>query len=396
MNGIRLRRDVRGATRSKTLSQRGARYRLYNTFDMRFLTITFAAIAFFAGRYGSAEQRRYLYVAEPGIRNYMQYGGTGVLVFDIDNGYSFVKRIPIWEVPAGKEPENVKGIAASAITGRLYITTFNRTVALNIATGKKIWEKAYEGGCDRLAISPDGRTLYVPSFEGAFWNVVNADTGEAIAKVETKSGSHNTIYSLNGSRVYLAGLRSPLLSIADTKTHTVLKTVGPFSRSIRPFTVNGRGTLVYVNVNDLPGFEVGDVETGKVLCRVEFQGYKPGPLKRHGCPSHGIALTPDEKELWVVDGANNSVHIFDATAMPPKPLTIIKLRDFPGWISFSIDGSQAYSSTGEIIDTRTRKVVAALTDETNRQVQSEKLLEIVLDRGTVIRVGNQFGIGAVQ
>jgi hypothetical protein len=28
--------------------------------------------------------------------------------------------------------------------------------------------------------------------------------------------------------------------------------------------------------------------------------------------------TADEKELWVVDGANNFVHIFDATAMPPK------------------------------------------------------------------------------
>jgi hypothetical protein len=66
---------------------------------MRFLTITFAAIVFFAGRYGSAEQRRYLYVAEPGIRNYLQYGGTGVLVFDIDNGYRFVKRIPIWVNP---------------------------------------------------------------------------------------------------------------------------------------------------------------------------------------------------------------------------------------------------------------------------------------------------------
>ena len=42
----------------------------------------------------------------------------GISVFDIDNGYKFVKRIPTWNVPAGKEPENVKGIAASAKTGR--------------------------------------------------------------------------------------------------------------------------------------------------------------------------------------------------------------------------------------------------------------------------------------
>jgi hypothetical protein len=80
--------------------------------------------------------------------------------------------------------------------------------------------------------------------------------------------------------------------------------------------------------------------------------------------------------------------------MPPKQATTIKIRDFPGWISFSIDGRRAYSSTGEIIDTGTKKIMATLTDETGRQVQSEKLLELVFDHGKLIRAGNQFGIGA--
>jgi DNA-binding beta-propeller fold protein YncE len=342
---------------------------------------------------GQAAEQHYLYVAEPGIRNYVEYGGIGILVFDIDNGYKFVKRIPTWETPAGKDPENVKGIAASAATGRLYITTFNRMAALDAVTGAKIWDRAYEGGCDRLAISPDGRLLYVPSFESAYWNVVDAGTGGVITKIETKSGSHNTIYSLDGSRVYLAGLRSPYLSVADAKAHTIVKTVGPFSKPIRPFTVNGRGALVFVNVNDLLGFEVGDLKTGKVLYRVPVQGYHPGPVKRHGCPSHGIALTPDEKELWLADGANNCLHVFDATVLPPKQVATIRLRDFPGWVSFSVDGQRAYSSTGEIIDATTKKIVATLADEKGRQVQSEKMLELVLDHGTVIRAGNQFGVG---
>ena len=190
-----------------------------------FAVVLFAAAALIA----QAAEQHFLYVAEPGIRNDVQHGGIGVLVFDIDHGYKFVKRIPTWETPAGKEPENVKGIAASAKTGRLYVTTFSRMAALDIATGDKIWDRAYEGGCDRMALSPDGRILYVPSFEGPRWNVVDAETGVIIAKVEPKSGSHNTIYSLDGSRVYLAGLRSPFLSVADTKTHTVVKTVGPFS-----------------------------------------------------------------------------------------------------------------------------------------------------------------------
>lgn len=40
-----------------------------------------------------------LYVAEPGIRNYEEYGGVGLLVFDIDQDYKFVRRIPTWTVP---------------------------------------------------------------------------------------------------------------------------------------------------------------------------------------------------------------------------------------------------------------------------------------------------------
>src|SRR3954468_24797722 len=67
-----------------------------------------------------------LYVANPGIRNYEEYGGVGVTVFDMGNGYKFVRRIPTWQVPAGQKPENVKGIAASAKTGRVYVSTINR------------------------------------------------------------------------------------------------------------------------------------------------------------------------------------------------------------------------------------------------------------------------------
>ena len=340
-----------------------------------------------------AKEKHYLYVASPGIRNYVEHGGVGVIVYDIDAGYKFVRRIPTWDLPAGEKPENVKGIAASAATGKFYVTTINRMAAFDIVSGKKLWDRMYEGGCDRMAIAPDGKILYVPSFEGPHWNVVDGASGDVIAKIEPKSGAHNTIYANDGKHVYMAGLKSPVLSVADTSTHKVAMTVGPFANSIRPFTVNGSNTLVYVNINELLGFEIGDLRTGKKLYRVEVKGFEKGAVKRHGCPSHGIALTPDEKEIWLTDGHNNCLHLFDNTVMPPKQTTTIKLRDSPGWISFSIDGKQAYSSTGEIIDARTKKIVAALKDETGRDVQSEKLLEVVLDGGKVLSAGNQFGVG---
>ena len=87
------------------------------------------------------------------------------------------------------------------------------------------------------------------------------------------------------------------------------------------------------------------------------------------------------------------MHIFDNTVMPPKQKQTIKVRDQPGWITFSIDGRHAYPSTGEVFDTKTKKLIIALNDETGRQVGSEKLLEVVMDGNKVARVGDQFGIG---
>jgi DNA-binding beta-propeller fold protein YncE len=152
-------------------------------------------------------------------------------------------------------------------------------------------------------------------------------------------------------------------------------------------------THCFVNVNGLLGFEVGDLKTGKMLHRVEVKGFEKGAVKRHGCPSHGIALTPDDKELWLCDAANSRLHLFDATVMPPRQLSSVKLRDQPGWVTFSPDGRVAYPSTGEVIDVKSRKIVAALKDEEGREVHSEKMLEITFRDGVPVHNGDQFGRG---
>jgi len=341
----------------------------------------------------SAGPHKLLYVAEPGIRDYLEYGGHGLLVFDMDREHKFVRRIPTAGLDEKGKPLNVKGICANAVSKRVYITTTRTIMCLDLVTDKLIWEKSYEGGCDRLALSPDGKTIYVPSLEGEHWNVVDALSGKALEKIVRKSGAHNTIFGLDGTKVYLAGLKSPLLTVMDAKTHEVSLTVGPFGNVIRPFTVNGSQTLCFINVNGLLGFEVGDLRTGKFLHRVEIPGSKPGTEKRHGCPSHGIGLTPDETELWLTDAANSKLHIFDARMMPPKEVDSVKLRDQPGWVTFSLDGQFAYPSTGDVVEVKTRKIVAELTDEEGRAVQSEKLLEIDFDGEQPVRVGDQFGLG---
>lgn len=343
----------------------------------------------------AAAERRLLYVAVPGIRNYLEYGGHGLLVFDIDAGHRFVRRIPLRGLDEQGRPVNVKGVCASAATGRVWVSTIRTLQSVDLRTGEVLWERAYDGGCDRMSISPDGRVIYLPSFEKDHWHAIDSQSGNVLARLEPKSGAHNTVYGASGRACYLAGLRSPLLTVADTQTHQIARTCGPFSASIRPFTVNGRETLCFVNVNDLLGFEVGDLTTGKKLYRVEVPGFVPGPVKRHGCPSHGIGLTPDERQVWVVDAFHRRLHVFDATVMPPAYVDSVAVRDEPGWITFSIRGDFAYPSTGDVIDPTTRKTVAQLTDETGAAVHSEKMVEIHFDGPVPVRTGDQFGVGRV-
>jgi hypothetical protein len=336
--------------------------------------------------------RNFLYVGCPGIRNYLEWGGAGILVFDVDQGHRFVERI---ETPAIREakPENVKGICASAVTGRLYFTTLSKLYCVDLLTRETLWSRSYPGGCDRLAIHPSGQKLYVPTLEKDHWHVVDAD-GEIIARVELKSGAHNTICSLDGQRVYLAGLRSPYLAVLDTRTNEIVQRVGPFSAPIRPFTINGRRTLCFACVNGLLGFEMADLQSGGVLRRVEVHGYRQGMVKRHGCPSHGVGLTPDETEVWVCDAANQALHIFELQGTEVCQAAAVKLREQPGWITFSLDGRYAYASTGEVIDVKTKQIIAALADEHGREVHSEKMVPITFSSdGKPLRVGDQFGIG---
>jgi hypothetical protein len=351
-----------------------------------------------------AQQRqRFLYAALPGVGggNNLKYGGAGILVFDIDHGHRFVKRVPLQgTLGRGDGPANaqeaIKGVAAHAQTARLYVSTGRRVAAYDLRTDALVWEQRYDNrGTDRIALSPDGTTLYAPALGAPKWIVADAATGAQLATIEKPGTAHNTLFSDDGARVYLesqGGVRT--MSVVDAKTRTIAKEIGPFGNVVRPFTFNGRQTRLFANINDLLGFEIADLDTGKILHHVEVPGVTPGRSPTHGIPSHGIALTQDESEIWIADNANNYVRVFDVTAMPPTLKTSVKVRDEPGWITFGIDGRLAYPSTGDVVDVRSKKIVATLQDENGADVESEKVLEIDFAGGKPIAAGDQFGKGA--
>jgi DNA-binding beta-propeller fold protein YncE len=349
-------------------------------------------------------QRELLYVALPGsLERPVDNNGNGIVVLDAKNGYNFVKRIQTWDVPASQNALQVAGVTASPVTQLIYVASRGRLAAIDLTTDKRVWDYAYDGQCcERPQVSPDGKFLYVGSDLKDFWYVLDAKTGALITKIMTplSAGSHNLNLSQDGKLIFMSPSLHKILSIADASTNSVVKTI-EFGDNTRVFVINHDASLVYSNINNLLGFEIADVKAGKVIQHVEVEGFgwrekwnvSPRPRVPHGCPSHGIALTPDEKEIWLADGINNYIHIFDNTVMPPKQVDSIKTTAGPYWITVGLDGKLAYVSSGDIIDMKTRKIVGQMKDEYGRTMYSEKLLHMVFENGKLIRAANQFGNG---
>jgi hypothetical protein len=346
------------------------------------------------------------------------FPSNAIDVYDMDDSQKLVKTIAL---PAAAT--DVRGAAASPTTGMLYVsyggdggTNGGGTIlAYDLVKETVSWTRSYSEGVDSMALSPDGHTIYLPVGEASSastWDVVDAATGSILSTIEGGVAPHNTIVGLNGSHVYMGGREAKYLTVADTSTNQIVKQIGPLlPGGVRPFTINGRETLAFTTATGYLGFQVSSITTGQVLYTVPVSGSfpytpgQPGPSS----PSHGISLSPDEKQLWVVDQPNDYVHVFDVSGLPasaPKQIADIKLTRpmtgsqvgctydclREGWLQHSLDGRFVYvGDSGDVIDTQTDQSVANLEPLYNSRVY----LEIDWSNGAPIATSTRSGIGYV-
>lgn len=259
----------------------------------------------------------------------------------------------------------------SAYDGWLYLDYRDPTpslLAYDLNRKAIEWVVHYQHNVDSAAITPDCRHLYMPdeSADGR-WYVVDPGTGRDEGFVQGGALPHDGIVSLDGRWLYMGGEGSPYLYIASTSDPRVARTVGPFANFVRPFVINRAQTYAFVSVTGLLGFEVADLRTERVIYHVPIAGF-PTAGAHETDPSHGIALTPDETELYVLDSTNDYVHVFDvsglARGVAPKQVADIPLSApiAEGWVNVTLDGAYAFvGEEGDVIAVRDRTVVAHLT-----------------------------------
>jgi DNA-binding beta-propeller fold protein YncE len=328
----------------------------------------------------------------PGVRHYEYVFPDGyIYVYDLDNHFALVKHFSM-PTSAG-----VKGAVASAATSTLYISYGSdrrggSMLAYNLRSDKVMWHRNYSFGIDSMSISPDGGTIYMPTGElalGGVWKVLDARSGNVIASIDSGgTGPHNTVVNSNGSHVYLGPRYSNYLIVASSRDNDVLRQIGPVQNGVRPFTINAKETLAYITTSGFLGFHVADINTGKIIYTVPVRGFKASGGAAT-CPSHGISLSPGEKEIYLIDSINNYVHVFDVSggrSSMPAQVANIPLRGplsgdesgcaydclKDGWIHHSRNGRYVFvGDSGDVIDTKIRTTVATLPAMANARKEIE-------------------------
>ncbi|MBI3671053.1 MAG: choice-of-anchor D domain-containing protein [Acidobacteria bacterium] len=299
-------------------------------------------------------------------------------IFDADKGHGLVKTVTLSGI------SSPLGLSVSVATRSLYISyggyggsEGNGSLAkYDLMTDTVIWKKNYAHGVDSIAVAPDGNTIYMPAGEASndpLMYVLDAATGNELGSITVGTSPHNAMMGLDGKQVYLGPRDENFLYGIDTSTNRVIRKVGPLvatniasGNGVRPFAVNGKQTLSFTTASGFLGFQVSDINTGNVLYTVTQQGFSwdgTGP----STPCHGISLSPDEREVYLIDTVNGYVHVYDVTGLPgsaPQKVASIKMsRVFNtiGWLQHSRDGRFVYvADTGDVIDTATRQTTNSL------------------------------------
>lgn len=334
-------------------------------------------------------------------------------VYDMDNNFQLVQQISLPMTNGGR------GIIADPARGMLYLAYggdggihgTGSILKYDLIHNTIVWTKNYPFGIDSGAISLDGSTIYMPDGEASYdgtWHLINTSDGSVKGSIFTTTGdaAHNTIVGFTGENVYLGGLNNPNFFVASTSTNKVTAQIGPLAGGVRPFTINGSESLVFTTHTGLLGFQVSNLNTGKILYTVPVQGFT---APAGSTSAHGISISPDEKELYLIDTPNSYVHVFDISGLPnsaPTQVANIQLspalggQESPciydcgkeGWLLHVADGRYVIvGDSGDVIDTTTRTIAYYLPTISN----TRKFLEIDWQNGVPIFTTTRQGMGYV-
>ncbi|GAA1007162.1 serine/threonine-protein kinase [Streptomyces thermogriseus] len=204
------------------------------------------------------------------------------------------------------------------------------------------------GHPEGVAVSPDGRRAYVTNERSSSVSVIDTATNKVDRTIPVGSFPKGVEVSPDGHRAYVANLGSGSVSVIDTAANKVDSTI-PVGRQPDGVAVSpGDGSRVYVTNGRSDSVSVIDTATNKVDRTIPV-----------GSSPAGVAMSPDGRRAYVANLGSGSVSVVDTTT--GKVGRTIPVGRSPQAVDVSPDGRRVYvtslgSGAVSVVDTTTGKV----------------------------------------
>jgi YVTN family beta-propeller protein len=249
------------------------------------------------------------------------------------------------EIPVSPNPH---GIVPSPDGARFYISSESKDV-LDVVDRKtlSIIRRVPIGlRPNNVAITADGKRVYVCIRSESFVDIVDTASLERVKRVPVGKGPHNVYRTPDGEHMIATSMDENKLTVINVQSQEPEFAI-PAGGVPRPLVIDadpgGAIRRLFVQLSDLHGFAVIDWASRKVTNRILLPDAPPGARPLIPATfSHGIAISPDHKTLWVNSLLDDSVTVFSLPQL--QRLTTIKVGRGPDWMVFTPDGARCYIS----------------------------------------------------
>ena len=247
----------------------------------------------------------------------------------------------------------VQGLALSPDGRTLYVSRgyLGDVAAFDVASRRMLWRLEISGvRADHVALSPDGTRLFVSALTANEVQVIDTRTHRFIGSFPTGDWAHVLEFTPDNRFIVNGSLGNQLLpsgapnrfwlTFADPKTLEVERVL-KFGAGVRPFTFSPDGRRAYVQFSYFNGFKVIDTSTGQVLHTVDLPvegpavGESPSSYPNQAA-HHGIALSGDASSICDAATVSNYVALVSRASLQTE--AIIPVGDQPADAATSSDG----------------------------------------------------------
>ena len=226
------------------------------------------------------------------------------------------------------------------------------------------------GHPNNIAIGRDGRRVYVGIIQAPGGvDVIDTATLKNVKTLQTKGSIHNAYVTPDGKYVVAGSIAGKTVNVFDTATEQPAWTL-EMDLGVRPMTfssnADGSTKWLFVQLSGFNGFAVVDFAARKEINRIKNPDLPPGKsiVPAGSDPSHGMAVTADNKTLVVCSRINNFLYAYSLPDL--KLLGGAELGGKgAGWVTLTPDGKTAYvanpvTNDVSVVDVKSLKEVARI------------------------------------